>query len=439
MVHGLIQPHHSITLPMMVKIHQRFASNPGIDVSREMRQQYQSIRPKIQLKPGARIAIAVGSRGIANVALITKELIDILKHDGYAPFIVSAMGSHGSATEAGQRQILAGLGISEKSMGVNVVTSLDVVELDQIDIPSVGLKCPVFFDKTAYEADGLIIVNRIKPHTLFRASVESGLIKMLTIGLGNHMGASAIHAIGFDLFDKIIPMTAKAILKKAPFLFGVAILENAYESTHQIQLIPRETLFQKEKQLLVKAKQLIAKINLNSIDLLIVREAGKEYSGDGMDPNVTGRYCNPTIRPDVNIERIVLLSLSDQTAGNATGIGSADVITQRCYEQIDFNSTLTNALTAKTLRGSQIPAVIDTDREAIQVALASILRLDKTNLRIVYIPNTLELETMWVSEPIVQELMGNPSFLISEQVSPFSFDEKGRLIRPTFDTINTTK
>lgn len=427
MVAGLVKESDKINLPKMVLVEQNFPKANYLDIKKELKSQFNLYSLAERLPPKSRVAIAVGSRGIANIDIIVKEIIDILKNCDFDPFIVPAMGSHGGATELGQIAILNSLGITEEKMGVNIISSLEVVEIGKTNIKSSSIDFPVFIDKSAYNSDAIVVVNRVKAHTLFRHDYESGLIKMLAIGLGKHAGATLAHRNGFDIFNEVIPAVGKEILEKAPIYFGVAIIENAFEETSDIRVVPKESFFETEKELLIESKAIMGKIKLDDLNLLIINQMGKEFSGDGMDPNVTGRYCNPEIKKDINIQRIVLLDISEKSHGNATGIGAADIITKKCYEKIDLYSTYVNAYTATTLRGSQIPFIIDTEEEAIQVALTSCVRFDKNKPRVVYIPNTLFLEKLWVSEDIADEIKDSPDFKIISQPKDILFDHKGKL------------
>ncbi len=427
MVSGLVKDSDRVKLPKMVLVKQNFHQSPLLDLKEELNTQFNLHNLASKLEPESRVAIAVGSRGIANIDVIVKEIITILINYNFKPYIIPAMGSHGGATESGQIEVLNSLGISEEKMGVPIISSLEVEEIGKVTIESNSMEFPVYIDKVAYNSDAIVVINRVKAHTLFRHDYESGLIKMLAIGLGKHAGATVAHRNGFDIFNEVIPALGEKILEKAPVYFGVAIVEDAFEETSDIRVVPKENFFKVEKELLVDSKDIMGKIKLDNLNLLLVKEMGKEFSGDGMDPNVTGRYCNPDIESDINIQRILLLGISEKSHGNATGIGSADIITKKCYDQIDLYSTYVNAYTATTLRGSQIPFVIDTEEEAIQVALTSCVRYDNKNPRIVYIPNTLYLDKLWVSEDIASEIKDSNDFEIISDAEEILFDSNGNI------------
>lgn len=432
MVQGLVQEWNKVELPKMVKVKQKFKGPVVKDIREEMRKQFNDQKLAERLKPGAKIAVAVGSRGIHGIDKITKEVIDILKDNNFDPFIIPAMGSHGGATAEGQKKLLEEYGITEETMGVSIQSSLEVVEIGSVKVPSFSQEFPVYVDKIGYNSDGIVVINRVKPHTLFRNDVESGLMKMLTIGLGKHQGATRAHLGGFDIFDEIIPTVGEKILEKAPIYFGVAVVENAFEETAEIKIVPREDFVQVERELLVKARELMGRIMIPELDVLVLKEIGKEFSGDGMDPNVVGRYLNPNIEPDIKIQKIVILDLSEKTKGNATGIGSADVITKKLFEKIDLKKTYINVHTSTALHSGRIPMIIDTDEEALQVAMTSCVRISSGIYKMVYIPNSLYLEDLWVSEALAEELKDSPDFEIIGEPEAIEFDAQGNIVNLPF-------
>ncbi|MFZ7102366.1 MAG: hypothetical protein ACOWWO_06850 [Peptococcaceae bacterium] len=432
MVSGLVKEWNKVELPKMIKVRQKFSGSVLENMREEIHSQFKAAELAKRLKPGAKIAVAVGSRGIHGIDKITKEVVELLKENNFAPFIIPAMGSHGGATPEGQKKILEQYGINEETMGVPITSSLEVVEVGKVTVPSVPEEFPVFVDKAGFNSDGIVVINRVKPHTLFRHEVESGLMKMLTIGLGKHQGATMAHQQGFDKFGEIIPAVGQEILAKAPIFFGVGIVENAFEETTEIRIVPREDFVRVDKELLAKARDLMGRIMLPELDVLVIKEIGKEYSGDGMDPNVVGRYLNPEIKPDIKIQKIVVLDLSEKTKGNATGLGSADVITKRLYDKLDLLKTYINVYTSTALHGGRIPFIIDTDEEALQVALTSCVRVNPKKYRLVYIPNTLFLEHLWVSEYLAGQLKDDPNFEIIGEPESIRFDHEGNIINLPF-------
>ncbi|GAB7386625.1 lactate racemase domain-containing protein [Bacillaceae bacterium] len=414
---------YDIPLPRMVKIEQHFKREKLDDIEATVRQEMGG-KLKSGEYAGKRIAVAVGSRGIANLSTIVASVIGQLKAWGAHPFIVPAMGSHGGATAEGQTKVLAGYGITEKSMGVPIVSSMDVVQIATLEN---GM--PVYLDKHAYGANGIVVINRVKPHTDFKGDYESGILKMMGIGLGKHRGATTIHSYGIDRFHELIPQTGEAILRHAPIAFAVAILENAYDETAKIEVLPRDRIMEREKELLAEAKKKMPKFLLSSIDVLIVEEIGKDISGAGMDPNVTGRTGSglPGF-PAPPIQKIVVLGLTEKTHGNACGIGLADVTTIRCVKQIDFSYLYANSITSTVLEPAKIPVVMNNDKEAIVVALKTCNRITPETAKIVRIKNTLELHRIEVSEAFLDEIRGREEITILSEPQPMRFTEDGRLL-----------
>ncbi|MFZ5942708.1 MAG: hypothetical protein ACOYVD_01235 [Bacillota bacterium] len=432
MVSGLVKEWSKIELPKMVRVRQKFQGEPLEDISGEIKRQFTAQNLAARLKPGAKIAVAVGSRGINKIDFITKQVIDLLKNSGFEPFIIPAMGSHGGATAEGQTKVLEEYGITEETMGVPIISSLDVVEVGKTTAPSIEGEFPVYVDKVGYNSDGIVVINRVKPHTLFRNDIESGLMKMLAIGLGKHQGATMTHLQGFDRFGAIIPAVGQKILEKAPIFFGVGIVENAFEQTADIRIVAKEDFVQADKELLEKARELMGRIMLDELHVLVVKEIGKEFSGDGMDPNVVGRYLNPEVVPDIKIQKVVVLDLSEKTKGNACGVGAADVITKRLFDKINFLKTYINVYTSTALHGARIPMIIDTDEEALQVALTSCVRVVPKQYKMVYIPNTLFLEELWVSEYLAQQIKDHPNFEVVGEPEEIKFDQEGNIINLPF-------
>jgi hypothetical protein len=350
------------------------------------------------------VAVAVGSRGIADIAEIVGSVVAGLTHRGLQVFVVPAMGSHGGATAAGQIDILAHLGITEASIGAPIRSSMEVVEIGSVLSPH-GHEVPVFMDAISWsEADAVIPVNRIKPHTGFRGPVESGLCKMLAIGLGKHAGAARLHGEGYEVFDRLILETGRVIIATGRVALGVAIVENAYGEVSRIEAVPGDRIVDREPQLLDEARRLMARLLMPAVDVLVVEEFGKNISGVGMDANVTGRgetggalprFDGPTIR------RIVVLGLTEESGGNAHGIGLADLITQRAFDQIDRTATWINSLTAGSLAAGQIPIALPSDEEAIDAATHALAGVAPAAARIVRIRNTLHLTEIAVSDTLV--------------------------------------
>jgi len=405
----LLKEDYEYVLPEMYKVKQCFESAPLADIEGTAIQELHKEEIRCKIKPGSKVAVAVGSRGIKNLALIVKTVISCIKEMGAEPFIVSAMGSHGSGTEEGQREVLAGYGVTEETMGVPVVTRVDVVQLGNTKS---GI--PVYFDEAAYGADLIVPINRVKLHTDFVAELQSGMCKMLVIGLGNHKGCSAIHEQEPEHFGEILEEAASMIIEKAPVGFGIAVLEDSYDNTSMIEAVPAEKLIEREKELVKIARKNMPYIMLDNIDVLVVEEIGKDISGAGYDPNILGR--SPLLKTFVlhtpKFQKMVLLGLSKETHGNAVGMGLFDVITKNVFEEADLESVYANAVAVKSLEDAKVPLMAQNEEEAIRIALKTCRNIDWTNLRIAKIKNTLELEYIYVSKAMLDEVLKNSRLVI---------------------------
>ncbi len=410
-------------LPLMTAVRQHFPSAALPDPLQTLRQAWAGAA--LQVSPGARIAVAAGSRGIANVAAFTRTVVDLLREAGARPFVLPAMGSHGGATAEGQIGVLASYGITPQSMGCPVESTMEVVQVGQL-----ADSTPVMINKLALEADGIVLINRVKPHTSFRGPFESGLMKMLTIGLGSHKGATLAHSQGAQGLARLIPAWGEVILQKAPVLLGVALVEDAYEHTALIEVLRPEQFTSREPQLLVLARENMPRILVQGIDVLIVEEMGKDISGTGMDTNVLGRMMLPGIKePDEpGVARIVTLGLSERTHGNANGMGLADIVTRRLFEAVDFKATYANVFTTTFLNRAYVPVIMATDHQAIEAALEVQRIANPAQARIARIRNTLELAQIQLSESLYNEFKGHPLLEQVGPLEPMAFSEDGRLI-----------
>ena len=375
-----------------------------------------------RIKPGMRIAITAGSRGVANVALTTRCIADFVKSRGASPFVVPAMGSHGGATAEGQKALLAGYGVTEENVGCPILSSMEV---KKIGVNEEG--GDVYIDKHAAEADGIILGCRIKPHTAFRGPYESGMMKMMAIGLGKQYGAEVCHEAGFKNMAKNVPLFGKCIIKNAPVLFAVPTIENAFDETCRILAVAAEDIEAQEPELLKEAFTYMPRILVDSCDVLIVDQIGKNFSGDGMDPNITGTFCTPYASGGIASQRVAVLDLSPETHGNGLGIGMASATTKRVYDQLDLASMYPNAITCTVLTGVRIPLVMESDKEAIQVCIKSCNEIDQTNRRIVRFPISLLLEHIMLSEAYLDEIRDIPGLDVESEPEELPFDEDGNL------------
>jgi hypothetical protein len=410
----------------MVRLRQTFDRTMVADIPGAVQSELKKLALERRIRPGQRIALTGGSRGIANIALILKSAADYLKSIDARPFIFPAMGSHGGATAEGQTAMLAHYQVTEAVTGAPVLSSMDTVEISRTQE---GV--PVFIDKNAFEADGIIVVNRIKPHTKFKAHIESGLMKMMAIGMGKQKGAEYYHKAAIQhTFAKIIVDAGREVLKKAPILCGLGLVENGYDQTAVIAALLPEELEEREKELLVQAKKMMPRLPFTEIDLLIIDEMGKDISGTGIDPNITGRNRDilGVFPHPVNAKRIFVGDLTPSSGGNAIGIGFVDLTTKRLVDKIDRSSTYMNCITAISLEKAAIPMHFETDRECIRVALGSVGLIPPERSRIVRIKNTLQLDEVEVSEIYKDEIPDRPDLEILEGPRPMSFDARGNLV-----------
>jgi hypothetical protein len=394
----------------MVKIRQKFPRPVLGDIPQTVKQELNQLKT---IHPGQKIGITVGSRGIQNIKIILQVTIDYIKNLGAEPVLLAAMGSHGSGTAAGQKEVLDSLGITEEALGVSIVTC-DINEI--IGQTEEGLTAYVL--KSALEVDGILVINRIKTHTSFKGDVESGLVKALVVGLGGPRGARQFHSYGSSKLSHLLLEIGQVMLNKLPIIGGLGLIENGYEETVLIQAIAREEFIAKEKELLRYSKTLMPSLPAETMDLLVIQEMGKNYSGTGIDSNIIGRIrIQGEIEPDSpKIKCIAVLDISEASHGNATGIGLADFTTKRLVDKIDRKATYLNCLTSTFYIKAFIPMYFDSEQKIFEAALLSLSGIKPEKLKIIIIPNTLFLSEMYVSEGMVAglsthneiEVLGNP-------------------------------
>lgn len=414
-------------IPKMFRAKQTFSNEkiipeeiPGVVFEQLSQEKFAS-----RIQPGMHIAITAGSRGIRNVDVITKAIVDFVKSRGAEPFIVPAMGSHGGATAEGQLEILAGYNITSETMGCPIKSSMEVVELGYSER---GRR--VAIDKNAYEADGIIVSCRLKPHNAFRGPYESGPCKMMTVGLGKQAGASVVHSDGMDVIAENIPTMAKVVLEKAKILFAIPCMENAYDETCRIEAIAAEEILTREPELLKYAFKNMPKLIVGETDVLVVDEVGKNFSGTGVDPNITGTFSTPYVSGGIKVQRTCFLNLSEESHGNALGCGLASAITKKIFDDMDIEKMYPNCITSTVLASARIPCVVANDKEAIQICIRTCNKIDQEHVRMVRIPNSLHIGDIMLSEAYYEavkngeypgvEAMGVPEELV--------FDENGNLM-----------
>jgi hypothetical protein len=414
-----------IPLPQMVRIRQRFDDSKIEDPAGTLAKLLQSQPNAMErIKPGQQVAIAVGSRGVANIADFTRVTVEAVKAAGAHPFIVPCMGSHGGATAEGQREVLHHLGVTEEAAGAPIRSSMEVVKLDEL--PN-GL--PVYCDKLASEADAIIVINRVKPHTAFRGEIESGIMKMISIGLGKQKGAEACHQLGFKYMAENVPKMARIMIEKLPIVFGIALVENAYDQTCRIEVLPAEEVEEREKELLKEAKARLPKILFDQIDVLVIDYIGKNISGDGMDPNITGRYPTPYAHGGPDVTKMVVLDLTPETKGNANGVGTADFTTQRLVDKTDLAATYANGLTSTVCAPTKIATTLENDYYAIKAAVKTCNILDYSKCRLVRIKDTLHLGEIEISVNLLEEARRHPDIEILSEPADMQFDGEGNLFK----------
>lgn len=386
-------------------------------------------RPGIaeRIRPGMSIAITAGSRGIANVDIITNAIVDFCKEKGAHPFIIPAMGSHGGARAESQKELLAGYGITEEAMGCPIRSSMETVLLGYSRYGR-----PVYQDKNAHEADGIIVSCRIKPHNAFRGTYESGVCKMMVVGMGKQKGAESVHSDGLKNMARNLPANAEMVLEKSNILFAIPCLENAYDETAKIEAIPAEKIFEREPELLKEAFANMPSLLVGEADVLVVDSVGKNYSGTGVDPNISGTWSTSYGRGGLKVKRTCFLDLTECSHGNANGMGLADIITRRIFDKLDLDVIYTNCFTSTVLRSGMMPPVVATDKEAIQACIRTANQIDRDHVRMVRIKNTLHVGEIMLSAAYYEEVNAGkyPGLKAVGKPEPLEFDGDGNLKTP---------
>ena len=416
----------TITLPKMVRVRQEFDHThmEPSDIPSAVWEQLDRDAVKRNIKPGMKIAVTCGSRGIANIAIIVKAIVDYVKAQGAEPFVFPAMGSHGGATAEGQLDVLKSYHVTEETMGCPIRATMETVYLGDTVEGS-----PVYQDKYAHEADGVILCGRIKAHTSFRGPYESGLMKMMAIGLGKQKGAESIHHQSPAIMHELVEEYGRTILENAPVLGGIAIIENAYDDTYLIKGLSPEEIISEEPKLKEISYKTIAHLLFDKCDVLVVDKIGKNISGDGMDPNVSGRFVQPKYcSGGIQAEKCVILDLTDETHGNAQGIGLAEVTTRRLFNKMKLEMTYPTGVTNTFLHLMKIPMIMDNDREALQLALMCCPEAeDHDHMKMIRIPNTAHIGVIEISEGMLPLVENNPNFEVLTEPYDLPFDENGNL------------
>ena len=408
-----------VEIPKMMKVKQIYDPSKIEDLRAHTQQEIETKIHDLSRFEGKRICVTAGSRGIPHLDVIIKAVCDKLKEYGAKPFVIPAMGSHGGGTAEGQREMIAGYNITEESIGVPILASMDVVQISTLKDGT-----PVYCDKYAAESDGIVVLNKVKPHTNFRGKHESGIAKMMAIGLAKHKGASMFHMQGFHTFAARIPEVCNEFLKHAPIAFGVGLVQNAYDEISELEACEPENILEVDARLLEIAKAKIAQFKFKDIDVLIVDQIGKNISGNGMDPNVTGRSLNPGFEDLMNIKKIMVRGLTEETHHNACGIACCDISTLRCINDIDWAATWVNVITSTEIRGG-VPLYANNDRDAIMIAIRTCNGIDMKNAKVVRIKDTLSLEHIEVSTAYYDMIKDDPNFEILSEPYDITFDDEG--------------
>ncbi len=376
-----------------------------------------------RLKGGERVAVGVGSRGIARISDVVAVVVRALRGSGTVPVLVPAMGSHGGATSAGQVEVLAELGVVADELGVTVDASMDVEKVGEL-----ASGRPVYVSKAALRCDAVVPINRVKPHTDFRAPVESGLTKMLTIGLGKERGASSLHSAGFGAFAGVLPEALEIVLRAVNVPFGVALTEDAWHRLYSAEVVAGDEILERDEALLKEAWEHFGRLPFEEVDVLVLKEMGKTVSGAGMDPNVTGRFPGDPLPAPTAVARLAVLDLREDSGGNAQGVGAADVVTERLRAKVNWGSTYANAMASKTLGGAKLPVVAHTDADALSLAVESLVGRRPAEARIVAMVNTLEVSHLAISAPLA-EIAEAAGYEIAVEAVRAEFTDEGRLVR----------
>ncbi len=415
------------SFPRLLLVKQDFPDRRIADIPAEVQKQLASTNFAAHVKPGARVAIGVGSRGIANIAVIVKNVVDYWKAAGAKPFIFPAMGSHGAASAEGQAEVLHHYGITEASMGCPVISQLDVVSLGKT---SDGIEA--FMDKVAHESDGVMLIGRVKWHTDFAGRIESGLFKMMAIGLGKFAGAQRYHAYAYKLgLEYVIRSIGRQVLKSGKILGGLAILEDALHHTAKLDAVPVNIMEKREEENLALVKSWMARIPVPELDILILDEIGKNISGAGLDTKVANRSVIGEYNPWNNapkVERLFVRNLSELTYNSGVGLGMADIVTDRLVNRIDWAPTLINSLTANTPAAIRTPIHFKTDRECLDRIWPTVGKLDARQITIGWLRNTMELEYLALTENLRPVIESNPSLKIIGKPGELPFDAEGNLL-----------
>lgn len=421
----VVQGMDEIRLPKMIRVSKRYDARKIADVSQHIRERMNQAVGNQTAYQGKRICVTAGSRGIPHMAEMLRTICAVLREWGAEPFVIPAMGSHGGGTAQGQRELLAGYGVTEETVGAPIHATMEVVPYGRL---SSGLE--LYCDRFAQEADGIVVFHKIKPHTDFRGKHESGLAKMIAIGIANHVGAAAFHAIGFSNFAKYVPEAAEVFLAQRDLVLGLGVVQNAFDDICTIEAAEKDGFMELDAALLAEAKEKIAKFPIRDVDILVIDEIGKNISGWGHDPNITGRTCvlNPEgFSDNLQSRFMVVLGLTEETHHNGCGLGVADMTTRRCLNSVDWGTTWTNMFNNMELQGGRIPMYAETDCDAIRYAVRCLTADKRDAPKILHIKNTAEMNVFEVSPQLYEEIRALPGIEACSNARDWAFDANGFL------------
>lgn len=406
----------------MVKVRQYFEREKIMDIPGAVRKEMDRDEERALIHPGMRIAITAGSRGIANLALVIREVAACLKEWGACPFVIPAMGSHGASTAEGKKAVIAEYGVTEENVGCPVLAAMEVTQIGSLEDGR-----PILINRLAAEADGIISLNRIKAHTAFRGRFESGVMKMLAIGLGCQAGAEVCHRQGIEHLGPNVEKFSLGILKHAKVILGVGLIENAYDETAKIRVMTREQIPLEEPVLLSEAKEKMARLLFDKVDVLIVDYIGKNISGEGMDPNIAGRWIVPNIQAGIRATRIGILDLTDETLGNFVGLGMADTCSRRMIGKISTENTYPNSLTSTVTCLCKLPMLFEGHKQTIQATIKMVPGIEPKDVTVIRIGSTLDMDTILISENLLERAKDIPGLEVIGEPEEMAFDENGDL------------
>ncbi|MCI1931558.1 MAG: nickel-dependent lactate racemase [Clostridia bacterium] len=419
-----VQGIEDVPMPKMVRIKEKYEDDKIDDVRAHIESEMDNLEIDKAALKGKSIAITVGSRGIPSLPVLVKSICDKLKEWGAKPFIIPAMGSHGGGTAEGNLEVINGYGITEEAMEVPIKASMDVVLVGQMEDSA---HTPIYCDKYAAEADGIVLFNKVKPHTDFKGYNESGICKMIAIGIAKHTGCSWFHKQGFDTFGERIPIVAKEFLQKMNVIMGIGVVQNAYDEISEIKAFPKDKIMEGDHELLQIAKRRLPRMKFDNIDVLIIDKIGKNISGEGADPNVTGRGFMPYFKDDFHCKKLFIRGLTEQSHHNACGLGLADITTRRCLNSCDWASTWINLSTNTMIDGGKIPVYQNNDFEALRLAIRTCTKIDYSKARVARIHDTLSLSELEISESLIPDVMNRDDVEIVSEPYDLQFDKDGYL------------